>query len=144
MKLHPHNIYLGILGSSVVSGLIILVLRPYILGHQFAIDFELWIRASLFVGALFVFIGMPFIHILVRKGWLNILGILGAGILVGVMLVLINRFGYLVSDRFLETGSVPHLTYVFLSCVISSLLLWLIGTLSYLIDRLRGIEPILK
>jgi len=144
MKLEPKNLFFGLLGSPIVGGVIMSALRPIFFGGLYVIQIEQTILFCLNIAFFLSFIGIPLYLVLTRIGGLNFLGFLGAGIIAGGIVVFIFRIGNKLSASFPIEVTNSLLFYVFLTSILVALLVWAIGTLSYLIDRLRGIERILK
>jgi len=140
MRLEPKNLFMGLLGSPIVGGVIMMALRPMFFGGQFGIQIEQTIALCLDIAFFLSFIGIPLLLVLTRTGWLKFLGFLGAGIVAGVLVVFICSFGHDISNRFPSEVTDSYLSYVFCTSILVSLLVWAISALSYLIDRLRGIE----
>ncbi len=144
MRLEPKNLLMGLWFSPLLSSILMLVFRPIFFDGEFEIHIEQIVLLYLYIGFFLTFIGGPFFLLLTRLGWLNPIGFFGAGICVGFIMVIIFKFGRYLSYYFPENVTDIYLSYIFITSIVVALLVWAISFLSYLIDRLRGIERILK
>lgn len=144
MKLEPKNLLMGLWFSPLLSSILMSVFHPMFFGGEFEIHIAQVVLLCLYIGFFLLFIGCPFFLLLTRFNWLNPMGFLGAGTIAGFLMVLIFRFGYGLSRHFPDEVTDAYLFYIFITSVVVALLVWVISVLSYLIDRLRGIERILK